>query len=461
MEQRDISAEKKKVKRFFVSRSLIIIVFLVLYCFFASLYVFNSEHPLWDEKVQANILLFLPAVLVAITARIFAIPEAAGIKEYPGFNRKIKAMYLSWLALNIIFPFLPLIGIIPLTVTVFKLCIVLFVTSLIILTAYVLIVHSKIYNVLIRIFNFSVFQFIRGSRNTNNKTPDRINKMVYYMRRLIIHSIHEHDDRTFYTGLNKIDALGKTILDVPDLDLKFLNSFFKNTIVNYRHIAAECIKSRLEDYLRDTFSKIAGLIKYGIDFTNKNTAEIDYPIAVIELSKVGMMSLENNMHSIGSDIIDSLEQIGNKSLGGNLDHPPTMEVLRALQEIGEECARRKLENLCLEALIKIEWLGVEAQDKSESVSDLKRKEDLKKVFQNALKSHWIVSAFLFKSIPETKEGLRDAKARLEDVFNNDYLDAYDQALKEMDLMSYVGKKILMDYKKVITRRGRLPRIKAN
>ena len=81
------------------------------------------------------------------------------------------------------------------------------------------------------------------------------------------------------------------------------------------------------------------------------------------------------MHTIGDEIIDHLAQIGEKSLNHNLYHPPEIEVLAALQEIGIECANRKLENLCLEILIRIKFFGIEALSNFESVIDLKRKKE--------------------------------------------------------------------------------------
>jgi hypothetical protein len=38
---------------------------------------------------------------------------------------------------------------------------------------------------------------------------------------------------------------------------------------------------------------------------------------------------------------------------------------------------------------------------------------------------------------------------MEEVFGNVYDDAYDQALRKMEMTSYVGKKILVDYYEAI------------
>lgn len=503
MPQRDIdyiSTEKKKVRSYFFWRYLFVISFAFSYFIFAYRFVSTPGYPLGGEKTQVIILFFLPAVLVLITVGIFAIPERTCIKEYPEFKRTMMMIYLFWLGFNIILPFLPLKGIIPLSTRV-KLCIVLFVFSLNILIIYFLIVHSSIYDTLRRLFVLSARPFTRGWRNIGKKIPGKTNKKISSIGRLIIHSLHEYDEKTFADGLSKLDTLGKIILQSSKLEpeslnslfksivinyrhtaseslkaksenylkhtlskidslgkivlessmfnLKLLNDSFKNIITSYQHIALECIKAGLENDLRLTFSNITNLIKYGIGCQNGLTAKINYPISVTEMGKIGLMAIGNNMHPVGGEIIDQLAQIGEKSLNHKLDHPPDIEVLSALQEIGTGCANKKLENLCFETLIRIEFLGIQALNSFESAADLERKKEIEKVYKSAFTSHWIVSAFLFKNIPESEEWLKDSRGRMEEVFGDAYGQAYNQALRKMEMTSYVGKRILIDYYEAI------------
>jgi hypothetical protein len=167
------------------------------------------------------------------------------------------------------------------------------------------------------------------------------------------------------------------------------------------------------------------------------------------MKDAGLMSFLNDMHPVIREIIEYLGQIGETSLNHQLDHPPDIEVLNALQEIGTECANKKLENLCLEILIRTEFLGVEALTSFESAADVERKKEIEKVYKSALTSHWIVSGFLFKNIPEIEEWLKDSKTRMEEVFDDAYEEAYNQALKKMEMTSYVGKRILVDYYEAI------------
>lgn len=441
-----ISTEKKKVKKYFILRTLFIFSFVVLYCFFAYQYVSAPGYPLGSEKIQGIIFFILPALLVLITVGIWAIPGTTGIKEYPEFKRIMMMIWLFWLGLNIIFPLLPLEGIIPLSAKV-KLYIVLFIFSLYISILYFFIINSSIYDTLRILFVLSARPFA-WNRYIDNHTSEKTNKKISSIGRLIIHSLHEYDEKTFTAGLSRIDTLGKIIL-LSKLKPESLNGIFKNIIINYRYIASECIKTGSENYLRLIFFNIANLIKYGIACNNKDASKINYPIAVIEMKEAGLMSVVNDMHPVIREIIEYLAQIGDISLSYNLDHPPDIEVLTALQEIGSECANRKLENLCLEILIRTKFLGIEALNSIESAGVPERKKEIEKVYKSALSSHWIVSAFLFKNIPESEEWLKDSRSRMEEVFGNAYEEAYNQALKKMEMTSYVGKKILVDYYEAI------------
>ncbi len=269
------------------------------------------------------------------------------------------------------------------------------------------------------------------------------------MGKLIIRSIHEYDDITFFKGLEMTAILGKIILESPKLSAKSLNSVFKNIIINHRNIASEVVKLKLENHLRQTALNAANLIKYGMSRKNEFTSKINYSIPVIEMEKAVMMSIENDMHYVSGEIISYLAQIGEMSLSHNLDHPPDIEVLTALQEIGTECANKKLENLCFETLIRTEFLGIQALNSFESAAETGRKKEIEKVYKSALTSHWIVSAFLFKNIPESGEWLKDSRTRMEEVFGSAYKEAYNQALKKMNMTSYVGKRLLIDYYEAI------------
>jgi uncharacterized protein YihD (DUF1040 family) len=495
-----ILAEKRKIRKYFAWRFSIAVFFAFLYSLFAYLYVFVSEDPPGYEKLQGILLFLLPTILILITIRIFAIPETTSVKEYPEFKRAMMTIYLCWLVPNIIFPLLPLQGIIPLAAKV-KLCIVLFIFSLNMLILYVLIIYSSIYDTLIRLFNLSAIPFLRGSRINDIKIYEKTNQKIFSMGRLIIHALHEYDGNTFSIGLGKIDTLGKILMASSKLDPELVNRLFNNIVINYRHAAAESLEAKSENYLKDTlakidslgkvilesstfnlkllndsfkniitcyqyialeclksgsandlmltFSNITNLIKYGMGCPNELTSKINYPIAVTEVGKVGVMTIKNNIHPVGNEIIDHLAQIGEKSLNHQLDHPPDLEVLTALQDIGTECANKKLENLCFETLIRTEFLGIQALNSVESAAEPGRKKEKEKVYKSALTSHWIVSAFLFKNIPESEEWLKDSRTRMEEVFGSTYKEAYNQALKKMNMTSYVGKRLLIDYYEAI------------
>lgn len=119
---------------------------------------------------------------------------------------------------------------------------------------------------------------------------------------------------------------------------------------------------------------------------------------------------------------------------------------------GQANFSKKLENLCIETLVRIDSLGRESALLIEPGADSKRKEEIEKIFKKALSSHWIVSAYMLKYIPESGEWLKKFRNVLEQEFGDSFGNAYNHALNEMELISSIGVKILKDYKKAITKK---------
>jgi hypothetical protein len=498
-----ISTEKKKVMEYFTWRFVIILTFVSVYCVLAYQFITASRYPLGNEQVLGLILFLLPGVLVFITVRLVVIPETVSVKEDPGLKRIVMLVYLSSLVLIVLLPLLPLDGIMSLLTRV-KIALVLFIVCLNLLVLYARFLYSSIDDSLTRLFNLSAVPFIRDRRVIGRRLYEKTNRKIFSLGRLIIHALHENDEMAFSLGLAKletlgrimlasskldpillndflkniainyryivaeslerksenylkqalakIDALGKILVELSESDIKLLNDSFKNMIMISRDIDLECIKAGLENRLMLTFSNTAGLIKHGLRCQAESAAKINYPPLITETGKVGITALQQNMSAVGGEIINNLARIGELSLSRQLDHPPVLEVLTALQEIGSSCAEREWENLCLETLIRIQLLAVEALNGAEFITDSALRIENEKIYHSALASHWIVSAFLFKKIPESGEWLRDSRGRMEEIFGDSYFQAYDQALRKLDMTSYVGKKVLLDYYAAILER---------
>lgn len=138
-----ILTEKEKVIKKYVIGGLITIGFLLLYCLLAYFYIFCFEHPAIDKDQQRGILLVFLPTLATITISVFLISGTENIKEYLTYRRTVIFLYSFWLVPNIVFPLFPIVNIIPLSEEIFRLCVALFVLSLLILIPYILIfIHS-------------------------------------------------------------------------------------------------------------------------------------------------------------------------------------------------------------------------------------------------------------------------------------------------------------------------------
>lgn len=444
-----------EAKRYFKMKFIISFVLLLSFTL-SYFYIFCCENSVSDDQLQRDILLVFLPTLATILISAFLISSSVTIKEYPPLKKIGISLYVILMVFIIVFQLLSIVNTIPLSGKVFKICVILFVLSLFVLILYVLIfIHSNVSAVLTRLFRFSVRPFIKGNKS-NKKIDEKIieetKRKIAYMGHLIIHATHEHDIGTYSMGIEKLNYLGKIILESPGLNDRTLNNIYKNIISNYQYISCECAKVKLENYMMQAAINISDLIEFGMTNKSKFASKIDYPILIIELEKAGMMSVENNMPSAGREIIGSLGQIGEMSLNKNLDIPPEIQVLSSLQEIGIMCAAKKLENLCIETLVRIDSLGRESAVLIEPDADSKRKEEIEKIFKKTLSSHWIVSAYMFKHIPESGEWLKKSRDVLEQDFGDSFGNAYNHALNDMELISSIGVKVLMDYEKAVTKK---------
>jgi len=187
------------------------------------------------------------------------------------------AIYLVWSLLNIIITFFLLLRIIPLSVLVFKLCIVLLLTSLFLPISYAFFIQANVQDILVRLYNVSGVHLMWGGKEMSNRVYKKLNENISAMGRLTLHALHDHDEKIFNIGLSRISALGKLILASSKIDPKYLNDLFKNLISNYLRISLACINARLENYLREALTSMTGLITYGIRSKNPTSSKINYP----------------------------------------------------------------------------------------------------------------------------------------------------------------------------------------
>ena len=197
-----ISVEKRKVRQYFIFGILLFTFFILLFCTVGFFFIFCRSFfgfylfkcPDWDMETQKNILVIISTTLAAITVSVFFISGIRDTGEYPINKRKIILIYLSWLIPNIVFPLFLLGNFIPLSPPAFKVSLLLFILSLIILVPYVLIFsHSNRYSILLLWFKFLAQPFVRNRRNVKHKTIRQIKRNIASMSYLSIQTFAYYD----------------------------------------------------------------------------------------------------------------------------------------------------------------------------------------------------------------------------------------------------------------------------
>ncbi len=496
-----ISIEKRKIRRYFISWVLLF-VFMIL-VLSLTIYLLVLYRPFMDflelylkggSGIQKNILLLFPPILAAITALIFAIPWPRDDRDYPISKRKIVLCYLIWMILNILFLLYLLVKSESLSLWEFNLGVLLFMVSLIVLIPYVMMFsHSNRYSILMLWYRFASFPFVFAVKKITEKVVEKTKRSINSIRQLIIQAIKEYDRKVFSEGLEKLMLLGSLILESKESGkLERIGNFFlkitgirrfsnsgisssksnignngekaklkddliKVVLHNHLYIATECVRLRWGENMNRIVSNTVDLIKQSMGLKDKIVSKaIDYPIFVNEVKSLGILSIESNLISPTMGIIDSLGQISEYSLNlrrtREFDNPPDIKVLESLQAIGIECSTRKYESSCHEVLVRIESIADMAYRSIAREKEAGKEEgDIKEIIilEEALKAHWIISAYIFKYIPEAKEWLKPSVKKMEEEFGKRYAEAYRLALEEMGYTSSIGKKVLLDYKKKV------------
>lgn len=217
------------------------------------------------------------------------------------------------------------------------------------------------------------------------------------MRRITSFSLSKHHYITFEYGLEKLSNIAIKIMDSKKLDADTMNILLKEIVINLRYLGIECTNTKSDESMTKICEYVKELILRGMRSGKHN--HIEYQILVIQLEKIGISATENTFISVIDEVLDSLGKIGELSLTKEkLIHPPIGTVLFGLQNIGIECAKKRLGSSCLNALNRIE-----------SISDLSLGLGNEDVLKSALKEHWILSAFIHKYISEADNLLTTRK----------------------------------------------------
>ncbi len=418
---------------------------------FFGLYILNFPHC--NETAQQAILLLFSPMLATISAFIFAVSGFKDVDDIPFSRRRVIIGYMIWLIPNIFIPLFLFSNINNISNEVFRLSIVLFSFSIISLIPYFLFyIHSNLYSVLKLSFVIMMFPFIYTHKKFKSKRFFKLKDRIIAFSNLLIQSISENDYRTFSSGIKRVRILSIAIVEfhksipkakdmIPD---EKKNILLKLLVEIHQPLALRLLESqsifRFEKLLKNV-KEIADIsMNYVEPDSKRNQLELD--LMTQGVKRIGEICVKNNMKKETEEVIHILGFIGDSAIelevNGTLLHPPVGEALRSLQFIGILNAQERMENLCFLCLNRIE-----------SIADLGSEYSSQYVIQNALKTHWVLSAYIYEFISEAREWLNETYESMLAEFKGHYMEAFTNAELELQNESFIDLSILRNYRGAI------------
>ena len=376
-----------------------------------------------DTALYREALRFLINITAIITAFLFTIPKVTDIKEFPINKRYLMLPFLSYMILNIVFYNLLFGNIIPLSSITFYISNLTFIIALSFLVLYLYaFIHSEVIEIINYYYLLSMFVVL--FRNGN------IEKYIDSIRRLVNNSVTEKDDYRFQQGVDKLFLIcGRIIESERTLGFKKTRSLTKVLFQNFYYIAAETIHAGLS---RSTIYLIENMTSIVTSCIHLEL-NLEYSFFIKTFKKIAFLTMKAEMIRITENTVDIISNFGREAVKRQLISSPIIEAIVSLQDIGIQSATMKYENLSIEILSRLQLIAIEARTLN-SIA-----------YHSALSAIWIVNSNMYYNTNDILEWQKVNTNRIKKDFNNDYLQAYNSALKELDDSSSTGKTILRDF----------------
>jgi AAA+ ATPase superfamily predicted ATPase len=424
-----------------VGKLLIFYIFLFLVFIFIFTGTFLGllflKFPPLDQETQGVILqTFLQTFSIMLLA-LFLIPRVKAIDVLPISRWKLTGIYLWWLMLGILFVLFLLAKVIPLTNISFSISVSFFITSLILLILYFrLISRSNPYHAMVLLS-----KILLHPTASNQKNVERTITTIDNISDILVNAVRENDSGTFREGLRQMEVSGEIILSSSRLSPEWKNRILKHLFLLHERIAVKCVEEKSIENFKPIVHQLAALIKYAMSGEKGiyRDNQLDFPLLILTLKKIGIIWFNYHIFPGEYEVIDHLGQIAEYSLnlerqGLPLYHPPDIQIINSLQELGVICAEKRMENPCVVCLVRLQ-----------SIAELAKNSN-PRVYESALKSYWILAAYMYEYIPGSGTWLIQSIERMADFFGDDFPGALGTAAAEMQLISFAGMEVLRKFR---------------
>lgn len=379
--------------------------------------------------------------LITISALIFTIPLFLKSSReeviYPKSDEKYLAGYLFIFLLGVFASVFTLVGIIELTVLVFKLILIIFLICLIFLIPYFFIFLGRNTVKLMEKVKKSIINELNpipfiGRRFQLKDTIEKINDLS----RFTLQALGDHNYIALNKGIDDFMVLSKMVTQGTKISHHVRNILIKEIMRTLRDLSIACIDCKSDEYSRKIGKYMCKIIKDGL----KIKKNFEYPNLVLHLEKLGIASAKKHLRETTDGILHNLGQIADQSIKKeDLQSPPVFAVLKNLQNIGIVCTEEKMIHQC--ATVRTRLL---------EVARLGKQLEREKIFHEALKRFWVVTAHMYTNIPEMEEANYELESKLKKEFGNIFIQTIDETIEMLHIENeWIQKRIVKEFQKYI------------
>ena len=426
-------------------------LFIILTIFVAFL-VFMKPGEL-PERADSNlpdiILITFVKVLATISALIFTIPlffrRSREGTIYAKSDEKWIIIYLCVFVLGIFASLLTLFiengvefGIftgerIDIKLILFKMSLFLFLICLIWLIPYLFIFLKRDTIVVIRKVRESIHDELVSIPSVGGRVQEKnLREKINHLERITLQALSNRNYLALDYAIMCLKDINCEIMRRAETATKINNYIIKEIMRTFRDLSITCIEYKSDEHSRQIGKHMKEIIMNGL----RNRKNFEYPNLVLNIEKLGIEAARKHLEETTDEILNSLGQIGDQGMKMHLQRPPVLAVLKGLQNIGIVCTEEKMIHQCATArarLLGIARLGNET------------------ICREALGRFWVVTAFMYRNIPEMGEANFELETRLREEFGIDFVCAIDEAIEMLHKEGeFMQKRVVKEFRNTFT-----------
>ncbi|MGC1120875.1 MAG: hypothetical protein WBA22_07250 [Candidatus Methanofastidiosia archaeon] len=409
--------------------SMIYLLFFAILLIYIDIQVMCRELNIIPQNMEFLLSIFA-TILATISALIFPI-FFTNAREiiYSRRDECYVASYLCIFISGIVVSIFTVVGFFNLNDSVFKVSLIIFLDCLTLLPLYLFTIIKNDAEKVIRRTTNSIFDQLDPILNLGGQGKvEEISEGIGALEKLALKALRNCNYGALEIGVRCLVEIVVKIFRKRRMSAETKNLLIRKTVRVLKELGIACVESKRDEYARQVGKYIKLTIVTGL----REKENLGYPSLVLDMEKFGIAAAKGNLIETTDEILNSLGSIGDQSTAMNLQLSPILAVLKGLQNIGIVCAEERMVHQCATTRTRI--IGIARRGE-------------KPIQEEALRRFWVVTAFMYRNIPEITE----ANFGLESILRREFGDAFSEQLdRALDMFhkegEWIRKRVVREFR---------------